>query len=401
MIRFGWDPHAVNATLRRLLGVAIDPTSTRQGYSFSVTPGRLTIVAHGDHDYALVHVPVALASSPGRFSYPTHTLADLVRLRQPVTFEADDDGGLRYSDDAGDGFRWAPAKRRQLGPISAERGIRPLGSAPAGLLGFALTLAARFLRSLRVPAQERTVGLSFGDDIPGFVLVATSDIHALRIVAGHPDTLSPVIGVSPPRQKALAAFLHGLEDVVRASGGELRAAVRDSFGNGYAFPQVNGPRQLPALPIHVEGTASGRAASRSIAHLERDGHGLLALRVSSAAGHAQIGVRGEQGRFLGEHPWTGDGDANAVVGVDVEAPVLRALLLGVGPGNVWVRLGPSPSRPGDVALQVLETRTMHQSGRAPRAKDATSELFACTFERRTTVPAGSRGAVRAGSSTQT
>jgi hypothetical protein len=401
-ICFGWDPRQVNPTLRRLLGVAIDARSMRQGYAFTADHDKLTVVAHGDHhDYALVHVPIELQSEPGRFFFPAHTLADLLRLRHPVSFEADAEGELRYVDDAGDGFRWAPAKPRELGPITAERGIRPLGLAAAGLLGFALGMVARFLRILRVPQAERTVGVRFGEESPGFEINAVAERHAFRFASGESRSLSPVVGVTPPRQKALATFFRSVEDVVKVSAGELRVAVRDSLGNGYAFPRAEGPRGFPAVSAHETGIAHGHAAARSVAHLERAGHELLALRISPGEGRAVIGVRGTEGRFLGEHPWTSATNPQQVVGVDVESYVLRALLAGVGPGDISVGLGPSPARAGNVALQVQETRFMHIGGRAPRAKDPASELTPCTIERATTVPAGGRGAVHSPTSAST
>jgi hypothetical protein len=398
MIRFTWDSEIANAALRRLLGVRMDSRDKSLGYKFSVEPGKLAILAQGaDRDYALVQFPVETAGSSATFVFPGPSLQELLKLRRLVTFEATEEGTVRYVDEGGDGFQWGRAEARVLAAVQGDRPLRQMGTTVGGLLGVALGSAARFMRSLGVPSSRATVSLAMAEELSyGFRVVAASDRQTFCFNAGS-NEWGPPFELRAANLKALAVFLRGLEDHVTVLEREVRMSVRDSLGNAYAFPRsLSSARPLAPLFAHapVQGRASGEAAARTVAHLVREGHALVALRIHSSEGVARIGVRGAEGRFVGEHRFVDTREVPGVVGVDIEVRPLRALLQGVGPGDVSFRLGASAQTISHATLQVVESRTFHMTGRAARAKDDPRSVYSCTIERSATVPGGSRGALR-------
>jgi hypothetical protein len=377
------------------MAVPIDPKAAQQGYLFRVERDALSIHARGrDVEAASVRIPTGV-NEPGTFVFPSSSLRDLARLKQPVMFEVLGDGDVRYADADGHGFQWQPGRARGIVIPSQDSPGRDVGSAPGGLLGVALGMAVRFVRVARSGGPPASIRWTLTNDASfGFAVAATTGVHRFQFSVGRQEP-SWAADLRPSLAQVLSRFVRPLGDVVRVVQSGRRATVEDRGGGWYQFLHWPSPAPVARLgdPITISARTNGEAAARSVSHLVREGHAVVALRVNSLRGVVQLGVRQPAARLVGEHPLESDMDAKDVAGVDIESRALRALLAGVGPGDVTVRLRGQHKPASLVEVDVDELRELHVSGRATRPKDHADERYACSIVRTTQVRPGDHGAV--------
>jgi len=395
MIRFQWVPKTSRSLVRRVMAIPIDLKSAQQGYVFTVDRDVLSIHARGrDVEAATVRIPTGV-NEPGTFVFPSSSLRDLAKLKQPVMFEVLGDSDVRYADADGHGFQWQPGRVRSLVLPSPDGTGQDVGSAPGGLLGVALGMAVRFVRIARRGGPPASIRWTLNSDARfGFAVAATAGVYRFQFSVGRQEP-SWAADLRPSVAQVLSRFVHSLGDVVRVVQSGRRVRVEDRGGGWYQFLHWPSPAPVARFgeSITISARTNGEAAARSVSHLVREGHAVVALRVNSLRGVVQLGVRQPEARLVGEHPLDSDMDAKDVVGVDIESRALRALLAGVGPGDITVRLRgyQKPSPP--VAVEVEEVRELHVSGRRVRPADHVDERYTCSILRTTEVQPGNRGAV--------